>query len=58
MESNMGKPQPDINTALARVIDLAEQGMTDRLDNPERYRAELAAIELVRETFSKAGEQR
>lgn len=43
----------DIEAALELVIDLAEQGVTDRLDNPARYRNEMAAIELVRETFNK-----
>jgi hypothetical protein len=48
----------DIAVALDLVIDLAEQGVTDRLDNPVRYRKEMAAIELVRETFAKGGRAR
>jgi hypothetical protein len=45
----------DIDAALDLVIELATQGTTDRIDNPTRYRNEVAAIELVRETFGKDG---
>jgi hypothetical protein len=48
----------DIDAALELVIELAFQNTTDRLDNPSRYRCEMAAIELVRDTFSRAGELR
>jgi hypothetical protein len=48
----------DIDAALDLVIDLAEQGVTDRFDNPARYRKEMAAIELARETFAKSGRAR
>jgi hypothetical protein len=48
----------DIDAALDLVIELAFQNTTDRLDNPSRYRQEMAAIDLVRDTFSRAGELR
>jgi hypothetical protein len=48
----------DIDAALELVIELAFQNTVDRLDNPSRYRAEMAAIQLVRETFGRAGELR
>lgn len=47
----------DINEAIGMVLDLAFQGATDRYDNPTRYRREMAAIRLVKETF-QSGELR
>jgi hypothetical protein len=48
----------DIDAALELVIELAVQGVCDRIDNPTRYRHEMAAVELVRDTFTRAGELR
>jgi hypothetical protein len=44
----------DIDAALELVIELAVQGVCDRIDNPTRYRHEMAAIELVKDTFTRA----
>lgn len=46
----------DIDAALELVISLAFQNTTDRHDNPREYRRQMAALKLVRETFSKSGE--
>ena len=46
----------DIDAALALVLDLAEQNVIDRYDNPTEYRRQMAALKLVRETFCKSGE--
>ncbi|HEY2245688.1 MAG TPA: hypothetical protein VGH47_15970 [Xanthobacteraceae bacterium] len=48
----------DIEAALQIVIELAFQNTIDRLENPTRYRQEMAAIDLVRDTFSRAGQLR
>jgi hypothetical protein len=49
------KPKADdIDAALKLVIELAVQGVCDRIDNPTRYRHEMAAIELVQDTFTRA----
>lgn len=45
----------DIDGALELVIELAEQNVIDRYDNPSEYRRQMAALKLVRETFSKSG---
>ena len=42
-----------INDAIWLVLELAVQGAADRFDNPTRYRREMAAIKLVRDTFTK-----
>lgn len=47
----------DIDAALELVIDLAFQGIVDKLDNPKEYRRQMAAVKLVKATFSKGGEQ-
>lgn len=46
----------DIDAALELVMSLAFQNTTDRHDNPREYRRQMAALKLVRETFSKSGE--
>jgi hypothetical protein len=51
------KDASDIDAAIELVLELAFQNTTDRYDNPRRYRAEMAALKLVRETFTKSGEQ-
>jgi hypothetical protein len=51
------KDASDIDAAIELVLELAFQNTTDRYDNPSRYRAEMAALKLVRETFTKSGEQ-
>jgi len=51
------KNAADIDAALQLVLELAFQNTTDRYDNPSRYRAEMAALKLVRDTFTKSGEQ-
>ena len=48
----------DIDAALDLVIDLAFQNTIDRYDNPSEYRRQKAAIELVKETFTKNGDLR
>lgn len=48
----------DIDAALELVCELAFQNTCDRYENPTRYRAEMAAINLVKETFTKSGELR
>jgi hypothetical protein len=48
----------DIDAALNLVIELAFQNVVDRLDNPGEYRRQMAAVKLVRDTFTKAGELR
>lgn len=53
--TNYRSEQSHIDAALELVIDLAEQGMTDRYENPTRYRREAAALKLVRETFNRGG---
>lgn len=45
----------DIDAALELVIELAEQNVIDKFDNPSEYRRQMAALKLVRETFSKSG---
>jgi hypothetical protein len=48
----------DIDAALDLVIELAFQNTIDRFDNPGEYRRQMAAIKLVKDTFSRAGELR
>jgi hypothetical protein len=48
----------DIDAALDVVIELAFQNTIDRFDNPGEYRRQMAAIKLVKDTFSKSGELR
>lgn len=48
----------EIDAALELVLDLAFQNTTDRYDNPARYRKEMAAINLVRDTFTRSGERK
>lgn len=50
------KPSRDdeLDAALELVCELAFQNTTDRYDNPSRYRREMAAINLVKETFRRA----
>lgn len=48
----------EIDAALEIVMDMAFQGAVDRYDNPRDYRRQMAALKLVRETFSKSGELR
>lgn len=52
------KRDSDLDAALELVLQLAFQNTTDRFENPGRYREELAAIELVEQTFSITGELR
>jgi hypothetical protein len=40
-----------IKSALELVVDLAEQNVIDKFDNPSEYRRQTAALRLVRETF-------
>lgn len=48
----------DIDGALQMVMDMAFQGAVDMYDNPSEYRRQMAALKLVRATFSKGGELR
>lgn len=41
----------EIDAAIELVCDMAFQNTTDRYDNPSRYKREIDAINLVRETF-------
>ena len=52
------KRDSDLDAAMELVLRLAFQNTTDRFENPSRYREEMAAIELVEETFSITGELR
>jgi hypothetical protein len=45
----------DIDDALQLVIELAFQNTIDRFDNPAEYRRQMAALKLVKETFSRSG---
>ena len=45
----------EIEAALDLVLDLAEQNIIDKFDNPREYRRQSAAVKLVRETFGKRG---
>lgn len=57
MSTKVNQPRPDdIGAAVQIVLDLAIQGTTDRYDNPTRYRREMAAINLVRQTLTQSGE--
>jgi hypothetical protein len=55
------KKQPNetdkINAALELVFDLASQNVIDVLDNPGEHRRQMAALDLVQETF-RIGEGR
>ena len=48
----------EIDAALELVIDLAFQNTVDRYDNPKEYRRQMAAIKLVKDTFTKSGDFR
>lgn len=48
----------EIDAAIELVLELAFQNTTDRYDNPARYKREMDAIKLVRETFTKSGERK
>ena len=54
------RPKParadDIDAAIELVLNLAYQNLADRLDNPSEYRRQLAAYELVHDTFSRNGD--
>lgn len=52
------KRDNDLDEALELVLLLAFQNTTDRLENPGEYRRQMAAIELVEQTFSITGELR
>ena len=47
----------EIGAALDLVIELAFQNVVDKFDNPKEYRRQMAAIKLVKETFTKSGER-
>jgi hypothetical protein len=46
----------DIDAALDLVTELAFQNTCDRYDNPAEYRRQMAAIKLVKETFTRTGD--
>lgn len=58
MAPQRAKRDSAIDNALELVLILAFQNTTDRLENPSEYRRQMAAIELVEETFSITGELR
>ena len=47
----------DIDAALELVTELAFQNTCDRYDNPSEYRRQMAAIKLIKETFSRSGDR-
>lgn len=58
MSPQRPKRDDDLDEALELVLQLAFQNTTDRRENPSEYRRQMAAIELVEETFSITGELR
>jgi hypothetical protein len=45
----------DIDAALQLVIELAEQNVIGKYDNPREYRRQSRALKLVKETFNVSG---